>query len=73
MENKDAWPWTPPHAQPVDYSLDQYPVAQKHSDSHICLVQTLRYPNDPAITEMLAEAFYKVMSQVESLNDLVVA
>ena len=53
-------PWSSPHAEPVDYSLDQYPVAQKHTDSYVCLVQTLRYPNGPEVTEMITEAFWKV-------------
>jgi perosamine synthetase len=66
-------PWSSPHAQPVDYSLEQYPVAQKHSDSHICLVQMLRYPNGPEITEMITEAFWKVMTQVEALEELELA
>lgn len=63
-------PWTSPHAEEVDYSLDQYPVAQRHSDSHLCLVQSLRYPNGPETTEMIAEAIWKVLTQVESLEQL---
>lgn len=66
-------PWSSPHAQPVDYSPEQYPVAQRHSDSHACLVQCLRYPNGPEVTELIAAAFWKVMTQVEALNDLVLS
>jgi hypothetical protein len=65
-------PWSSPHAQPVDYSLDQYPVAQKHCDTHTCLVQTLRKPNGPDLMEMIAEACWKVMSNVHELEQLIV-
>lgn len=60
-------PWSSPHAQPVDYSLDQYPVAQRHSDTHACLVQTLRYPNGSDLIELIAEGIRKVMARAEEL------
>ena len=63
-------PWASHHARPVDYSLEQYPIAQLHSDSHLCLVQCLRYPNGPEVTELIAEAIWKVMEQVKSLEAL---
>ncbi|MCC6456960.1 MAG: DegT/DnrJ/EryC1/StrS family aminotransferase [Caldilineaceae bacterium] len=63
-------PWTSPHAQLVDYALEQYPVAQRHSDTHVCLVQSLRYPNGPELTELITEAIWKVMTQVETLEEL---
>ena len=52
---------------------DQYPVAQKHTDSYVCLVQTLRYPNGPEVTEMITEAFWKVMTQLEALEEVELA
>jgi dTDP-4-amino-4,6-dideoxygalactose transaminase len=58
-------PWSSPHAQPVDYSLDQYPVAQQHCDTHTCLVYPLRYPNPSSTVELIATAIWKVMEQVE--------
>lgn len=63
-------PWTSPHAQPVDYSLEQYPVAQRHCDTHTCLVSSLRYPNGSDTIEMMAEAIWKVMENVDQLEDL---
>lgn len=60
-------PWSSPHAQPVDYSLDQYPVAQRHCDTHTCLVYPLRYPNPPATVELIVAAIWKVMEQVDSV------
>lgn len=61
-------PWSSPHAQPVDYSLDQYPVAQKHCDAHFCLVSLLRYPHGPETVELIGEAIRKVMANVERIN-----
>jgi dTDP-4-amino-4,6-dideoxygalactose transaminase len=63
-------PWSSPHAQRVDYSLEQYPVAQRHSDMHACLVQALRYPNPPELVERIGEAVWKVMRQVDALVEL---
>jgi hypothetical protein len=63
-------PWSSPHAQPVDYSLEQYPMAQKHCDSHTCIVFPLRYPNGPETVELMAEAIWKVMGQLEQLESL---
>jgi len=61
-------PWSSPHAEPVDYSLDQYPMAQKHCDSHTCIVFPLRYPNGPETVELMAEAIWKVMENVMQLE-----
>lgn len=61
-------PWSSPHAQPVDYAPEQYPMAQAHSDSHACLVYPLRYPNGPESMELIAEAIHKVMANVQQLE-----
>lgn len=61
-------PWSSPHAQPVDYALEQYPVAQQHCDTHTCLVMMLRYPNGPEIMEMTAAAIWKVMENLDQLE-----
>ena len=63
-------PWSSPHAQPVSYALDQYPVAQRHCDTHTCLVFPLRSPNAPETVELVAAAFWKVMEQVDQLDAL---
>jgi hypothetical protein len=65
-------PWTSPHAQPVDYSPEQYPVAQRHCDTHTCLVSSLRYPNGHDTIELMGEAISKVMENVDQLEDLAV-
>ncbi len=63
-------PWSSPHAQPVDYSPEQYPVAQRHCDTHTCLVSSLRYPNGPETVELMTEAIWKVMDNIKQLEQL---
>jgi perosamine synthetase len=57
-------PWTSPHAQPVDYSLHQYPVAQKHCDTHTGMTMPLRAPNAEQAVRLTAEGIRKVMENV---------
>jgi len=66
-------PWSSPHARAVDYSVEQYPVAQKHSDTHACLVFSQRYPNPTGTVELVAAAIWKVMDDIEQLEMLPVA
>ncbi len=63
-------PWSCPHAAPVDYSPDNFPVAQKHADSHTGMTTPLRAPNGPEVAELVAKAFGKVMKNVDQLEDL---
>jgi dTDP-4-amino-4,6-dideoxygalactose transaminase len=60
-------PWACPHAQPVDYDVDQYPVAQLHCDTHTCLSMALRSPNGPEVAAMMAEGIRKVMVHADRL------
>ncbi|MBN1580406.1 MAG: DegT/DnrJ/EryC1/StrS family aminotransferase [Anaerolineae bacterium] len=60
-------PWTCPHAQAVDYALHQYPAAQKHCDTHTCIVMALRAPNGPDVARLLARGISKVMYNVDQL------
>ena len=60
-------PWDCPHSDPVDYSLEQYPAAQAHCDSHTCLVQVLRAPNGRGETKLLADGVRKVMENADQL------
>jgi perosamine synthetase len=61
-------PWQCPNAQPVDYSLEQYPMAQKHCDTHTGMTTPLRLPNDLDTVRLVAEAFRKVMGNIEQLE-----
>lgn len=60
-------PWSSPHAQPVSYALDQYPVAQKHCDRHTGMTTPLRAPNGPDLAKLVAEAYHKVMTNLDQL------
>ena len=63
-------PWSSPHAQPVDYSLDQYPVATRHCDRHVCVLTPLRSPNGPDASELVADAFRKVMTNLDQVEQI---
>ena len=58
-------PWHCPHAAAVDYSPEQFPVAQTHSDTHVGMTVPLRAPNGPEVAERTAEGFRKVMQNLE--------
>ncbi|MBN1935718.1 MAG: DegT/DnrJ/EryC1/StrS family aminotransferase [Anaerolineae bacterium] len=62
-------PWTCPYGQEVDYPLDRYPVAQKHCDTHACLVMALRAPNGPEVARLLAQGIRKVMENVDQVSN----
>ena len=62
-------PWTCPFAgEPVNYSVDQYPVAQEHNDTHACLVMALRAPNGPDVARLLALGIRKVMENTDQVE-----
>ncbi|MCY3022958.1 MAG: DegT/DnrJ/EryC1/StrS family aminotransferase [Planctomycetota bacterium] len=63
----EGHPWSSPHARPVDYSLHQYPNAQKHSDRHTGMTTPLRAPNGPDVARLVAHAIRKVMENVKEL------
>jgi dTDP-4-amino-4,6-dideoxygalactose transaminase len=74
FQAKDAYghgcPWSCPHAQPVDYSVDRFPVATKHLDTHTGMTYPLRAPNGPDIADLAAKAVTKVMGNLDQLEDL---
>jgi perosamine synthetase len=61
-------PWDCPQAQPVTYDLARYPVAQKHCDTHTCIVMALRAPNGPEQVRLLARGIRKVMAHLDDLR-----
>lgn len=60
-------PWSCPHQEPVDYSLAQYPAAQRHCDSHTGLTNPLRPPNGPEVAELTAAGIRKVLERVHEV------
>jgi dTDP-4-amino-4,6-dideoxygalactose transaminase len=61
-------PWDCPHAAPVNYALDQYPVAQRHCDTHTSVSMALRAPNGPPVAALMAQGIRRVMEQVDQLE-----
>jgi perosamine synthetase len=61
-------PWHCPHAAPVNYALEQYPVAQHHTDTHTGMTYPLRAPNGPETAEWMAAGIRKVMENCDQLN-----
>jgi len=60
-------PWECRHASPVDYSVEQFPVAQHHCDTHTSFVMVLRSPNGTPEARLLAEGVRKVMENADQL------
>jgi len=60
-------PWS--HAAPVDYSVDHFPVAQKHADWHTGMTMPLRPPNGPDVAERTALGIRKVMENLDQLPE----
>jgi dTDP-4-amino-4,6-dideoxygalactose transaminase len=60
-------PWDCPHANPVDYRLDQYPEAFRHCDTHTGMTVPLRHPNGEEAVEATAKGIRKVMENASRL------
>ena len=62
-------PWKCRHAKAVDYSVEKFPVAQKHCDTHTGMTTPLRAPNTPRVAELTAKGIRKVMENLKQLED----
>ncbi len=56
--------------QSISYALDQYPVAQRHSEWHACVLTPLRAPNGPEVPKLAAAAIRKVMDNIDKIEGL---
>jgi perosamine synthetase len=63
-------PWSCPHTTPVQYDALQYPAAQRHCDTHFCLTNPLRAPNDASVVHAVAAGIRKVFEQLDQLPAL---
>jgi dTDP-4-amino-4,6-dideoxygalactose transaminase len=52
----------------VTYDPKDYPVAQRHTDSHFGMTNPLRAPNGADVAEKVAEAFIKVFANVGQID-----
>lgn len=60
-------PWSCPYTKPVKYDLKNYPVAQRHTDTHFGMTTPLRAPNGPRAVKAVARAFHKVFENLDQL------
>ena len=64
-----GFPWSIPGAnEGVDYSPDRFPVAQRHCDTYISLVQALRAPNGAKAAAAVAEGILKVFEHMDAVK-----
>ena len=61
-------PWTCSRSGPVDYSVDSFPVAARHLDTHTGLTYPLRAPNGTDVAELAATAIRKVMENIDQVE-----
>ena len=58
-------PWTCPYGEPVTYDPAAFPVAQRHCDTHFCLLGPLRAPQGREAALAVAEGIRKVFAQID--------
>lgn len=56
-------PWSCHQADDIEYNPADFPVAQRHTDTHFGLTAPLRSPNGPGVARLVADAFAKVFEQ----------
>lgn len=62
-------PWSLPGAdEGVDYTPTNYPVAQRHCDTHFTLSMPIRSPNGPEVIRRLAGGIRKVMENLDQID-----
>jgi perosamine synthetase len=61
-------PWNCPQAGHVSYNVSDYPNAQKHLETHICLVAPLRAPNGTDVARRMGAGIRKVLENVSELK-----
>ena len=61
-------PWKCPNAKKVVYNPKDYPVAQKHCDTHFGMTEPLRAPNGKKVAKLVGTAFRKVFDNISQLK-----
>ena len=61
-------PWNCRLTRPVVYDLAEFPVAQRHCDTHFGMTTPLRAPNGPEAVQAVAEGFHKVFENIGQLD-----
>ncbi|MHB9026853.1 MAG: DegT/DnrJ/EryC1/StrS family aminotransferase [Armatimonadota bacterium] len=60
-------PWHCQNGLGVEYNPEDYPVAQRHTDTHFGMTSPLRTPHGNDAAEAMAEAFGKVFTHIDKL------
>ncbi|MCD6408001.1 DegT/DnrJ/EryC1/StrS family aminotransferase, partial [bacterium] len=63
-------PWKCSHSREVSYNPEDYPIAQKHCDTHFGMTTPLRAPNDRKVAELVAESFIKVFENIDEIKTI---
>ena len=59
-------PWSCQYyGRKIEYNPEEYPVAQKHCDTHFGMTEPLRAPNDEKVAELVGFAIKKVIDDIE--------
>lgn len=62
-------PWTFDNAgDGVEYNPEDFPMAQKHTDTHFGMTSPLRSPNGTDVAAKVAESFRKVFENVDQID-----
>ncbi|MBU4198770.1 MAG: DegT/DnrJ/EryC1/StrS family aminotransferase [Verrucomicrobia bacterium] len=63
-------PWTCPltNLNGVDYSPERFPITQRHVDTHFGIATQLRAPNGSEVVRAIAEAYQKVLANINNLE-----
>ena len=61
-------PWAEHDSLDVDYDPAHFPVARRHSQTHIGMTTPLRAPNRTDIAQRVAEAFHKVFDHIGRID-----
>ena len=60
-------PWSCQTESKPDYAMENFPIAQKHSDCHTGMTFPLRPPNGTKLAKCVAEAYHKVLSNPDQI------
>ena len=61
-------PWSCPQSRPVDYPVENFPVAAKHLATHTGMTTPLRAPNGTEVAKLVGAAIRKVMNNLDQLE-----
>ncbi|MBL4701524.1 MAG: DegT/DnrJ/EryC1/StrS family aminotransferase [Phycisphaeraceae bacterium] len=61
-------PWAEHDALDIDYNPANFPVAQRHSDTHFAVIMPLRAPNGPDVAKLTGQGIRKVFENISKID-----